>query len=215
MGILGKPVTWLSLSLLSAVLLLALLAAKLATPQSAATGGVTPTSSGLQADIVIPPKSMPAPDFMLRDQDGKSVSVLALRGRVLAITFLDSHCKQLCPLEGDQLGQAQRALGTAGTNLSLLVVSVAPATDTPDSERAFAATHHWTGDWHWLTGTPDQLAQVWKAYSIAVQDTPDNILHSTVLYLVDKDGFQRAGWASGIEPDLLVHDVRFLDRAAA
>lgn len=214
MGILGKPLTWLSLSLLTAVLLLALLAARLASPQLAATSGPSPTPSGLQADIVIPPKSMPSPDFTLHDQDGKPVSVLALRGRVLAITFLDSHCKQLCPLEGDQLGQAQRALGPTA-NLSLLVVSVAPTTDTPDSERAFAATHHWIGDWHWLSGTPDQLAQVWKAYSIAVQDTPDNVLHSIVLYLVDKGGFQRAGWASGIEPDLLAHDVRFLDRAAA
>jgi protein SCO1 len=214
MGTLGKPLTWLALSLLTAALLLALLAVRLASPQLAATGGPTPTPAGLQADIVIPPKSMPAPDFTLHDQDGKPVSVVALRGRVLAITFLDSHCKQLCPLEGDQLGQAQRALGPAAT-LSLLVVSVAPATDTPDSERAFAATHHWTGDWHWLMGTPDQLAQVWKAYSIAVQGTPDNVLHSTVLFLVDKDGFQRAGWASAIEPNLLAHDVRVLDRAGA
>src|ERR1700680_2137441 len=214
MGMLGKPLTWLSLSALAAVLLLVLLLARVVSPQLAATAGATPAPSGLRADIVIPARSIVSPDFTLHDQDGLPVSVSALRGRVLAITFLDSHCKQLCPLEGDQLGQAQRALGSSA-KVSLLVVSVAPATDTPDSERAFAATHHWTGDWHWLSGTPDQLAQVWKAYSIAVQDTPDNVLHSTVLYLVDKDGFQRAGWASAIEPGLLAHDVRFLDRAAA
>jgi cytochrome oxidase Cu insertion factor (SCO1/SenC/PrrC family) len=133
---------------------------------------------------------------------------------VLVITFLDSHCKQLCPLEADQLAQAQKALGPV-TRLSLLVVSVAPATDTPDSERAFAATHNWSGDWHWLLGTHDQLAAVWKAYSIAVEGTPDNVLHSTVLFLVDKTGFQRAGWAGPIEPDLLARDVRFLNSAAA
>jgi protein SCO1 len=210
MGILGKPLTWLSLSLLAAAVFVALLVARLVSPQLAATAGATPAPSGLRADIVIPANSMPSPDFTLRDQDGQQVSVSALRGRVLAITFLDSHCKQLCPLEGDQLGQAQRALG-ATANLSLLVVSVAPATDTPASERAFAKAHQWSGDWHWLTGTPDQLAQVWKAYSIAVQGTPDNVLHSTVLYLVDKVGFQRAGWAGPIEPALLAHDVRLLN----
>ncbi|MEA2636719.1 MAG: hypothetical protein QOJ33_869 [Chloroflexota bacterium] len=214
MGILGKPLTWLSLSLLAAAALVALLVARLVSPQLAATAGTTPAPSGLRADIVIPANSMPSPDFTLRDQGGQPVSVSALRGRVLAITFLDSHCKQLCPLEGDQLGQAQRALGAAA-KLSLLVVSVAPATDTPASERAFAAAHQWTGDWHWLTGTPDQLAQVWKAYSIAVEGTSDNVLHSTVLYLVDKSGFQRAGWAGPIEPNLLAHDVRLLDSAAA
>jgi protein SCO1 len=212
---LGKPLTWLSLSLLAALVLLGLLAAKVLSPQLAATAGPTPTPtpSGLRADIVIPPNSIPAPDFTLQDQDGKPVSVSAHRGQVLAITFLDSHCKQLCPLEADQLAQAQKTLGPS-SKLSLLVVSVAPATDTPDSERAFATEHHWTGDWHWLMGTPDQLAQVWKAYSIAVQVIPGDILHSSVLYLVDKNGFQRAGWAGPIEPDLLAHDVRFLNSAA-
>jgi protein SCO1/2 len=214
MGMLGKPLTWLTLSLLAATVFVVLLVARVVSPHLAATAGPTAPPSGLRADIVIPPNSMPSSDFTLSDQNGKPVSVSGLRGRVLAITFLDSHCKQLCPLAGDQLGQAQRTLGP-GAKLSLLVVSVAPATDTPESERAFAATHQWSGDWHWLTGTPDQLAQVWKAYSIAVQPSPEDILHSTVVYLVDKNGFQRAGWAGPIEPDLLAHDVRFLDGAAA
>lgn len=210
---LSKPLTWWSFSLIAAVILFALVVAKVLSPRLAGTSGVSPSPSGLAADIVIPPKSMAAPDFTLLDQDGTPVSVSALRGRVLAITFLDSHCKQLCPLEGDQLGQVERSLG-ANANLTLLVVSVAPSTDTPASERAFAATHRWSGDWHWLVGTTDQLAAVWKAYSIAVQNAPDNILHSSVLYLVDKDGFERAGWAAGLEPDLVTHDVRVLNRQA-
>ena len=214
MGMLGRPFTWLSLSALAAVLLLGLLVTRAVSPRLAATAGATPAPSGLRADVVIPPNSIAASDFTLSDQDGKPVSVSALRGRVLAITFLDSHCKQLCPLAGDQLGQAQRTLGPA-VKLTLLVVSVAPATDTPDSERAFAAAHRWSGDWHWLLGRPDQLAAVWKAYGIAVEGTSDNVLHSTVVYLVDKNGFQRAGWASAIEPDLLAHDVRVLESATA
>lgn len=207
MGILSKPFTWLTLALLAAIVAVALLAQRaMLAPQAAGSGT---SSASLAADIVIPAGSMTAPDFSLTDQDNKPVSVSALRGRVLAITFLDSHCKQLCPLQGDQLGQAMRLLAPRDS-LSLLVVSVAPATDTADSERAFAAAHQWTGDWHWLTGTPDELASVWKAYSIAVQGTPDNILHSTVLSLVDKRGFQRAGWASGLQPEQLARDIRFL-----
>jgi protein SCO1/2 len=214
MGMLGKPLTWLSLSALAAMLLLALWLVRVVSPQLASTAGPTPAPSGLRADIVIPPNTIPATDFSLFDQNGTPISVSALRGRVLAITFLDSHCKQLCPLAGDQLGQAQRALGAAN-NLSLLVVSVAPSTDTPDSERAFATAHHWSGEWHWLQGSSDQLAAVWKAYGIAVENTPDNVLHSTVVFLVDKNGFQRAGWAGPIQPGLLAHDVRFLENAAA
>ena len=207
---LSKPLTWVAMAAVAALVLVVLLLERMVlTPGAAAV----PTPSGLQADIVIPPKSMTAPDFSLKDQQGRLVSVSGLRGRVLAVTFLDSHCKQLCPLEGDQLGQVQRSLGSAA-NLSLLVVSVAPATDTPESERAFAASHGWSGDWHWLSGSEDQLTAVWRAYSIAVQGTPDNILHSTVLYLVDKNGFQRAGWAAGLQPARLAQDVRILNSEA-
>jgi cytochrome oxidase Cu insertion factor (SCO1/SenC/PrrC family) len=208
--VLSRPVTWLALSAAAAIAAVVVGAwIVTASRVNPSTGGAAPTPTGLAADIVIPANSMAAPDFSLKDQDGRLISLNALKGRVVAITFLDSHCKQLCPLEGEQLGQTQRSLGTK-TPMTLLVISVAPATDTPDSERAFASTHHWTGEWHWLTGSPDQLAAVWKAYSIAVQNAPDNILHSSVVYLVDRSGYERAGWAAGLEPELLTHDVRLL-----
>ena len=208
---LSKPTTWLALSAAAAVAAIAFAAWSLTAPKPTTASAAVP--SGLAADIVIPPRSQAAPDFVLTDQNGQTVTVSGLKGKVVAVTFLDSHCKQLCPIEADQLSQTQRALG-GKTPMTLLVVSVAPATDTPDSERAFAASHHWTGDWHWLSGTPDQLAAVWKTYSIAVQNSPDDILHSSVVYLIDRKGYERAGWAAGLQPALLIHDVRLLNTQA-
>ena len=179
--------------------------------------GGTPASaappSGLSADIVIPPNAQPAPDFNLNDQNGQPISVSALKGKVVAITFLDSHCQQLCPIEADQLAKTQQALGSDDP-MTLLVVSVAPTTDTSASERAFAAAHHWSGDWHWLNGPPGELAGIWKSYSIAVQPGTGDVLHSSVLFLIDRKGYERAGWAAGIEPDRLAHDIRLLNSAA-
>jgi protein SCO1 len=175
-------------------------------PRSTPTARAQPT---LSADIVIPAKTMPAPQLLLRDQSRRPVSVSALRGRVVAITFLDSHCKELCPIEADQLAQVQQALGREAP-LSLVVVSVAPDTDTPDSARSFAAAHAWAGDWHWLLGTEAQLAPVWKAYSIDVKPTTADILHSAVLYLTDENGYVRAGFVSGLNPDVVARDVRIL-----
>jgi protein SCO1 len=163
----------------------------------------------LLADIVIPAKSMPAPELALRDQTGQLVSVSKLRGRVVGLAFLDSHCKQLCPIEADQLAQVQQTLGKPSP-LSLVVVSVAPETDTPDSARSFAATHGWAGDWHWLLGTEAQLAPVWKAYSVDVKPTTADILHTAVLYIIDKNGYVRVGFVSGLKPDQVVRDVRTL-----
>lgn len=209
---LSKPITWLTLSAAAGILAVAVAAWIVLTPK-ASTPAAAATPSGLAADIVIPANSQAAPNFALKDQNGQIVTVSGLKGKVVAITFLDSHCKQLCPIEADQLAQTQRALGTKSP-MTLLVVSVAPATDTPQSEQVFAATHHWIGDWHWVSGTPDQLAVVWKAYSIAVQNSPDDILHTSVVYLVDRNGYERAGWAAGLQPNLLTHDVRLLDSEA-
>lgn len=209
---LSKPATWLALSGATAVLAIAVAAWMLLSPK-ASTPAAAVTPSGLAADIVIPSGAQPAPDFSLKDQNGEVVTVSGLKGKVVAITFLDSHCTQLCPIEADQLAQTQRALGTKSP-MTLLVVSVAPATDTPESELAFAATHHWTGEWHWVSGSQGQLAAVWKDYSIAVQNTPADILHTSVVYLVDRNGFERAGWAAGLQPDRLAQDVRLLNSQA-
>lgn len=204
----GQPLTWLAASSIAALIMVALLVIRMVSLHASAQAPQS-ASGGFIADIVLPPKSSPAPDFSLRDQGGALTTVNALRGKVVAITFLDSHCRQQCPLEADQLAQVQRLLGK-NVPLSLLVVSVAPETDTVASEQAFAAAHGWNGDWHWVSGSADQLAPVWKAYSIAVQPSPEDILHSSILYLVDKGGYMRAGFAAGLEPSRVAQDVRIL-----
>jgi len=107
---LGNPLTWLAASSTAAVVMVALFVIKLLSPHASAQAP-SGLSGGFLADIVIPPKTNAAPDFSLSDQAGQSVSLSDLHGKVLAITFLDSHCKQLCPLEADQLAQVQRSLG--------------------------------------------------------------------------------------------------------
>lgn len=158
------------------------------------------------------PGSTPAPAFTLRDQNGQMISLADFRGKVVAVTFLDSHCVQQCPLQGEQLGVAMKALGKA-TPFTLLVVSVAPTTDTPNSVKTFAAQHHWTDDWHWLNGSPDQLTTVWKAYSIDVEPGPaGKIPHSVALYLLDRQGYERAGLLF-TDPSRIEQDVRYLARS--
>ena len=77
----SKPITWLSFALLAAVVLLALLAQRALLGTRAAESAASPTpTAGLAADIVIPPGSMTAPDFSLRDQDGKALAYYAPTG---------------------------------------------------------------------------------------------------------------------------------------
>ena len=180
-----------------------LVRSRLVTPEPAPT---------LAGEAVMSPGTTPAPGFTLTDQDGKTVALADFKGRVAALSFLDSHCQQQCPLQGEQLGIAQRALGPR-TPFVNLVVSVAPATDTPESERAFATTHRWTGEWHWLSGTPAELQAVWKGYGIAVLPGPTgNIPHSIALYLIDRNGYERVALLI-TDPKRIEQDVRLLSQS--
>lgn len=157
----------------------------------------------------IPNSPVPAPDFQLADQSGRHRSLAGFRGRVVALSFLNSHCKQYCPLLADQLGRVQRDLGRR-TNLVLIIVSVAPAGDTAASVKQFAAAHHWTGEWHWFMGTQSQLAPIWKSYDIGAQPIQGDIAHSVVLYLLDRRGYEQGAFALAINPTTVEKDVNLL-----
>src|SRR5256714_10921826 len=54
------------------------------------------------AGAALPP-GVRAPDFALRDQDGRLVTSTSLRGRPVVVTFLYSHCRDTCPITGQQV----------------------------------------------------------------------------------------------------------------
>jgi cytochrome oxidase Cu insertion factor (SCO1/SenC/PrrC family) len=153
----------------------------------------------------------PAPPIStLNDQSGHRFSLASLRGRTVAMEFFDSHCRQECPLAGRALAAAERSLPRAQRPV-LVVVSVNPL-DTPASTRA--AVRAWglggVAPWHWLRGTPSQLAPVWSAYHIFVAPAKGDISHTEALYLIDRQGDERSGYLYPYVPGSVAHDLRTL-----
>ncbi len=163
----------------------------------------------LHAQATWPAGAKRAPDFRLRDQTGRLRTLSAERGRVVLLTFIDSHCTQECPIEGRLLADVHRRLG-ARTRAELLVVTVDPWADTARSARAFAARSHWTGGWRWLIGTPRELKPIWADYAVDVRRTPSDVNHTAVLYMIDPRGFQRAAYLVPFSPRDVAADVRGL-----
>src|SRR6201999_2740610 len=75
------------------------------------------------------PGARPAPAFALRDQTGALVSLRSLRGRAVVLGFMDSQCKQACPVEGRMLAAAVDRVPPA-LRPRLVVVRVDPAGGT-------------------------------------------------------------------------------------
>ncbi len=164
---------------------------------------------GLEGQAVWPAGRVAAPDFALRDQRGRLVSLRAQRGQTVVLAFMDSRCRQVCPLEGRVLGSAVAGLAP-GSRPVLIVVSVDPWADTSASARAAASHWGFAGSWHWLFGPQAQLAKVWRAYRIYVRRTAADIVHSDAIYLIDRSGYERAGFLFPFLPGPVQRDLESL-----
>ncbi|MBV9337340.1 MAG: SCO family protein [Solirubrobacterales bacterium] len=65
--------------------------------------------SGFQGLVIRPEK--PEPPLALRDYTGGRVNLRAFRGKAVLVTFVYTHCPDVCPLIVSNLTAAQRQLG--------------------------------------------------------------------------------------------------------
>lgn len=159
-------------------------------------------------DGALLPAGLRAPDFALRDQDGRRVSMKQYRGKVVVVTFLYSHCKDTCPVEAQQI---KGALDDLGHDVPALSVSVDPPGDTPTSVKHFNRKMGMTGRLRWVLGSEGQLQRLWKGFAILPQ-TPEQE-HMARLVIIDRNGMQKIGFpASQTTPERLAHDIRAVEK---
>jgi len=182
------------------------------------------SSPAAQAGLRWTLKSTPAPAIDLRDQTGARTTIAALRGHAVLLTFLDSRCTNLCPIEGAQLAAVQRRLPAAKRPV-LVVVSVNPA-DTRASVARFVREAGWTTPWRWLLGTRTALAPVWRAYHIGVRlshgqavqtgnttiRVAGSVVHTIALYVIDPTGHERYGYLPPFRPASVAAAVTAVSR---
>jgi protein SCO1/2 len=117
----------------------------------------------------IPPPG-PARDFRLRDESGRMRSLADARGDVVAMLWVYSTCRDLCPAQGNIVADAVKRVGPG---VQVYAMSVDPVGDTPERVRAWLQRRDYGPAGHYLMGTRAQLAPVWRAYAIApVNATP-------------------------------------------
>ena len=153
----------------------------------------------------------PPPDFALRDQHGRLVRLSALRGKVVLLTFLYTHCPDVCPLTAINLNTALARLGGARDDVRVLAVSVDPKGDTHRSVAAFVRTHRLRPQFRYLTGTARALRPIWRAYRVrAVPQGESGVDHTLYTLLIDPGGKARVVFDVQARPSAIAHDVRLV-----
>src|SRR5437870_1660351 len=105
--------------------------------------------------------STPAPNFHLTDQSGRPISLSQFKGEPVVLTFLYTHCHDVCPLIAEKLHKVMQNLGSDAQRVGILAVSTDPRGDTPEAAQSFSKIHKMEGYWHFLIGTHEELAPVW------------------------------------------------------
>ena len=164
-------------------------------------------SAGTRFEGAVMPKGVRAPDFSLRNQDGKTVSMRALRGRPVLVSFLYTTCDDTCPAQAQTM---RGALDDLGEDTPALAIAVDPPRDTPERARAFLLKARASGRIDFVLGSRAQLSPLWKAFFIRAQSVSQE--HQARFTLIDKRGFQRVGFPGDqATPEALAHDLRLLE----
>jgi protein SCO1/2 len=166
-----------------------------------------PVSGGSEFEGAVMPEGFRAPDFALRDQDGERVSMRALRGRPVLVTFLYTTCEDSCPAQAQIV---RGALDELGHDVPALAIAVDPPRDTPERAKAFLSEQRALGRLDFVLGSRDQLRPLWKGFAIRPQSVTRE--HQARFTLVDARGYQRVGYpGSEASPEKLAHDLRLLE----
>jgi protein SCO1 len=157
-----------------------------------------------------PPKT--APPIALHDADGTPITLAGERGRYVLVTFIYTHCPDVCPLITQNLNAALRGIGaSARKRVRVLAVSVDPAGDTSKAVNAYAREKHLFPQFKYLIGTRIELRRVWKAWHVlAVETKPDLVDHVAYTALIDTNGKERVLYDSSVHATQVVHDLRVL-----
>ena len=116
-------------------------------------------------------KAGPAPDFELVDQSGQPVNMSQFEGKVVLITFVFTHCPDVCPAVTYQMKKLSEELGDDyNESVVFLSVTVDPDRDTPEILSEFAESKN--ASWQFLTSDAEapvgQMLSVWNDYGIHV-----------------------------------------------
>jgi protein SCO1/2 len=152
-------------------------------------------STGLANLMQLSPLSGPAPGFTFTDQRGHTMSLASLRGKVVVLEFMDSHCTDICPIVSQEFVDAYHEVGASASKIVFAAINVNQYHASVRDMAAFSAQHQLSTipSWHFFTGPRAALQAAWRHYNVQVETQNPNadIIHTSVVYFISARGAER------------------------
>jgi len=157
----------------------------------------------------------PAPEIELKKMDGSVFRLSDQRGKIVLIFFGYTSCPDVCPTTLAELKLAVDKLGDNADLVKVLFVTVDPERDTPERIQGYA--DHFNPKFIGLTGSLEQLENIWSGYGVFREVVPAegsvsgySVDHTARILLVDMDGNLRLLFGFQAPVDDIVHDIKLL-----
>ena len=131
--------------------------------------------------------------FTLTDTSGKKVTDKDFRGRYMLVFFGFTACPDICPAGMQLISAALDKAGPVADKITPIFISVDPARDTPEKIAAFVK--NFDDRIVGLSGTPEEIDAVAKAYRVYYEKTPNEAApadygmnHTSIIYVMGPDG---------------------------
>lgn len=135
-------------------------------PASAMGGGEARPVTGLVNNMV--QHGQPAADFTLTDQNGLPFHMAAQRGKVVLMSFIYTHCTDICPFEAAKVKEVYQRLGVDAQNVVFVAVTTDPKRDVSAITLPYSKALGLNDVWHFVGGSAKAVQAVWASYGIGV-----------------------------------------------
>jgi protein SCO1/2 len=150
--------------------------------------------------------------FELVDQNGKVWNSTDFKGKPILVYFGYTYCPDICPTALYHLTEAMEKLG-GSKSVQPLFITIDPQRDTVAQLQTYGQNFH--KDFVMLTGSKTQVDQAIKAYRVHAaraseeRGVDDYLMdHSSLVYLMDKNGQYRAHFNHQTPPQEIVERVK-------
>lgn len=136
------------------------------------------------------------PDFVLTDQNRRTVRLSQFAGKIVVISFMYTRCPfpNYCFRLSDNLGRIQKRFPQAmGKSLMLLSITFDPVHDQPEVLAKYGAT--WHPDlkgWRFLTGTVPDIQNVSHQFGMDFWPEEGLMIHALHTVVIDRRGILAA-----------------------
>lgn len=142
------------------------------------------------------------PDAVLWDQDGREFRLSDLKGKVVVMSFIYTHCnvQSMCPSITAKLVDAHNLVQKRGmTEVEFLLLSFDGERDRPERLKEFASQYGADlTSFRLATGEPAQMASLARALNTYYRVSgPGTFEHNIAVALVDREGKLRDDFFGG------------------